>query len=429
MVRNRDTALGRGDRLPSMRLAPPGPRATRLTRHLGKIEAPLIGGGTGKDAIAPLAAARGANLLDVDGNRYVDWCAGFGVAFSGHRPPEVVRAFRRQADELMHGLADAAAHPLRLKLARRLLRVAPVPQARVYWAISGSDAVDLALKVALLHTGRAGVIAFEPAYHGLGLGALAATSRPEFRRPFERMLGRERIVRLPYAASARQLQLALDRHRPGAVLFEPVAGREGICAPPDGWVGDLARVATRHGALVVADEVLTGGGRTGRWFAVEHDGVEPDLVCCGKAISGGAPLAAVVGRAEVLAALDHEGEALHTSTFLAHPPACAAALANLGRIVRLRLLDRASSLGGEIEAWAGDLGSLVKASGRGALYGLRLASPAAARTFARRARMAGFLVLSSGQTVQLTPPATLTAAQLRASLAAFERILRSGLPG
>lgn len=428
MAQDRHTALGRGDRLPSMVLAPPGPRARRLLHDLSGVEAPLLAGGSGAEALAPLTAARGANVLDVDGNRYVDWCAGFGVAFSGHRPPEVVRAFRRQADELMHGLADAGAHPLRLKLARRLREIAPVPNARVHWAISGSDAVDLALKVAFLHTGRPGVLVFEPAYHGLGLGALTATSRPAFRRPFERLLVPGRAIRLPYGASARQLARALDANRPGAVLFEPVVGREGICAPPDGWIGELARLATRRGVLVVADEVLTGGGRTGRWFAVEHDGVQPDLVCCGKVISGGTPLAAVLGRAEVLAALDRGDEAIHTSTFLAHPPACAAALANLRRIARMRLLDRASAVGGEIEAWARDLKGLATVSGRGALYGMRLGSAATGRAFARRARAAGFLVLASGATVQLTPPATLTSPQLHASLDAFERVLRAVSP-
>lgn len=370
----------------------------------------------------PLAAARGGNVVDVDGNVYVDWTAGFGVAFSGHSPPQVLRAWFVQAERQMHGLADAGAHRLRLELAEEILSLAPVADGRVHWAISGADAVDLALKAAWLATGRAGVLSFDPAYHGLGLAATAVASRPAFRDPFAPLLAPERVVRLPYAADRQALRRSFASRRPGAVIVEPIAGREGIRRPPEGWLAQLAEVAAEHDALLIADEVLTGGGRTGRWFAVEHDGVQPDLLCCGKAISGGTPLAAVVGRAEVLAALDQGGgEALHTSTFLAQPPACAAALANLDRTRRLDLLARAGRLGQRIERWAGEAG--VEASGRGALFGLHMASAQQAARFTTRARRRGLLVLAAGSVVQLTPPAILTAAQLNASFDIFSEIL------
>ncbi len=416
--------LGRGDRLPAVRVAPPGPAARKLVASLSALEAPAIHGSTSGDFLPSLAAAKGANVVDVDGNRYVDWVAGFGVAFSGHRPPEVVRALQQQADRLLLGLSDAAGHPLRARLAAQLTAIAPVDQPRIYWAISGSDAVDLALKAAYLHTGREKVVVFDPAYHGLGLGALGATSRPAFREPFKTLLAAHRFHRLAYGAPRSELDRAFARHRPGAVLFEPVVGREGIQKPAEGWLAEVAEVARRHGTLVVADEVLTGGGRTGRWFAVEHDAVRPDLLCCGKVLSGGAPLAAVIGREEVFAHFSQHPEAVHTSTFLAYPPACAAALANLKRIRRLDLLSRAVDLGEQLENWGQSQELPLDLSGRGAIQGLHLNSAAAASHFAVLARRRGFLVLSSNNVVQLTPPATLTAAQLRASLVTFSEILR-----
>ena len=418
------SALGRGDRLPEVKVAPPGPAARRLNAALARIEAPLL---AGDGSLPPLEAARGANLLDLDGNRYVDWSSGFGVAFSGHRPPEVVRAFADQADQLLHGLSDAAGHRLRLTLARRLAAIAPlaVPgdDRAVYWAISGSDAVDIALKAAFLSSGRSGVLAFDPAYHGLGLGAVATASRPAFRDPVARLLDAGRVLRLPYGCPARLLRRALETQRPGAVIVEPVIGREGVRLPPSGWLAELAGLASKYEAVFIADEILTGGGRTGSWFAVEQEGVQPDLVCCGKVLSGGAPLAAVLGSRSLLDVFAGQDEALHTSTFLAHPPACAAAVANLRRTRRLGLLRRARLLGQRLEEWGTTLGPAATLSGRGALYGLHLDTPGAAGRFALAARRQGFFVLASGPVVQLIPPAVLTSAQVEASLAAFDSLV------
>ncbi len=417
-------ALGRGDRLPDVRVAPPGPVARRLNAALAHVEAPLL---AGDGSLPPLEAARGGNVLDVDGNRYIDWTSGFGVAFSGHRPPEVVRAFAGQAERLLHGLSDAASHRLRLTLARQLVALAPLPGAveerRVYWAISGSDAVDIALKAACLFTGRAGVLAFDPAYHGLGLGAVGTASRPAFRDPLERLLDVDRVSRLTYGCPVAQLRGVFERTRPGAVIVEPVVGREGVKVPPSGWLVELANLARAYGAVLIADEVLTGGGRTGRWFACEHEGFHPDLICCGKVISGGAPLAAVLGHRDLLDVFAGHGEALHTSTFLAHPPACAAAIANLKRIRRLGLLERAGELGLRVEEWGAMLGPNSTLQGRGALYGLWLETPDHAAQFAWDARRQGFFVLASGPVVQLMPPAVLTSAQIEASLAAFGSLL------
>ncbi|HZI64574.1 MAG TPA: aspartate aminotransferase family protein, partial [Thermoanaerobaculia bacterium] len=347
--------------------------------------------------------------------------SGFGAAAIGHRHPRVVAAARRQAGELIHGLGDVAAHPARVELAERLARLAPVDEPQVYSAISGSDAVEVALKTALLASGRPGVLAFTGAYHGLTLGALNATARPEFQRPFRAHLHRH-VHRLPFGAAPRDIAALLARRRIGAAIVEPILGRGGVVVPPAGWLAELARLCRRHEVLLIADEILTGCGRTGTFFAVESEGVRPDLLCCGKALGGGFPIAAVVGRREVLSSWSTDGEALHTATFVAHPVACAAALATLEVLRRERLPQRAARLGPAFAARLEDLARShprTAVRGRGLLWGLELASGAAARAAAARARGAGLLLLAAGprgSVLELAPPLSTSERQLAAGL-------------
>ncbi|MGB6335647.1 MAG: aspartate aminotransferase family protein, partial [Thermoanaerobaculia bacterium] len=343
------TRLSRGDLLPKIVTPPPGRRARQLSRSLARAEAPGV---NTLQAGAPTILwqeAKGANVLDVDGNRFLDLTSGFGVAAVGHRHPRVVAAVRRQAGELLHGLGDVHAHPQRVRLAARLRRRVPVDDAQVYFAVSGADAIEIALKTALLATGRPGIVAFDPAYHGLTLGALHATSRPEFQLPFARHL-HSHVHRLPYGCLLGALDKVLgEGNDTGAVILEPIVGREGVIPPPAGWLRGVADLCTEHGALLVADEILTGFGRTGDWFAVDAERVRPDVLCCGKALGGGMPIAATVGRREVLAAWRTSGEALHTATFIAHPAACAAALEVLEILADDKLPQRAARLGSALE--------------------------------------------------------------------------------
>ncbi|NJL26365.1 MAG: aminotransferase class III-fold pyridoxal phosphate-dependent enzyme [Thermoanaerobaculia bacterium] len=173
------------------------------------------------------------------------------------------------------------------------------------------------------------MLVFEPAYHGMTLGALAASSRSHFREPFVSHL-QPFVERLPFACATEEIASLLSREpRIGCVLVEPIVGREGVLVPPDGWLRALAELCSRAGVLLAVDEILTGFGRTGARFAVDHENVRPDLICCGKALAGGLPIAAVAGKREVMAAWKYPGEARHTATFVAHPLACAAALACL----------------------------------------------------------------------------------------------------
>jgi 4-aminobutyrate aminotransferase-like enzyme len=421
-------SLRRGDLLPRLSGPLPGPRSRAASRLLRRYEAPLVNTLSTREPALVWAQARGANVLDVDGNRYLDLTSGFGVASIGHRHPRVVAAVRRQSARLLHAMGDVAAHPARIELARRLARLGPVEDAQVYFAVSGSDAVEIALASALLATGRPGIVAFSGAYHGTTFGALAATARPAFREPLAPHLT-PHVRRLAFGCAARELDAALARRDVGCAIVEPILGREGVVLPPSGWLRELERACRRHGALLVVDEIFTGFGKTGALFVSAQEGVVPDLLCCGKALAGGMPLAAVIGRRELLAAWNRGGEALHTATFLAHPLACAAALATLDVLRDERLPARAARLGPLVGRRLQALGAGradLRWRGRGLLWGIELADSRAAGRAVRQARDRGLLLLAGGErgaVLQLAPPLTITGRQLDYALAALAEVL------
>lgn len=409
-------------------MPPPGPKSRELCLALATTEAPAVNTlGPANEPAIVWQEALGANVLDVDGNRYIDLTSGFGVAALGHRPPSVVAAIARQAGILLHGLGDVASHPSRVELARRLVELAPVDDGRVHFAISGADAVEIALKTAIAAARRSRgdgapsrIVAFDPGYHGTTLFALAATSRPAFREPFAGHLT-PHVERLPFGGDLEPIARALDGA--AALIVEPIVGREGVLVPPPGWLAALARLCRENGALFIADEILTGFGRTGARFAVDHEGVRPDLLCCGKALGGGLPIAAVVGRSELMEIWRGSAgnvEALHTATFLAHPLACAAALAALDEIEGSNLAARAFAIGERIEARLVPLaGRGVHLRGRGALRALAFDDASAAPALVEALRARGVLALGGGpegRVVELLPPLTIDFAQLDVAL-------------
>ena len=400
-------------------MTPPGPRSRELSRRIAEAEAPGINTLTSAPDAASLfwEEAEGAQVRDVDGNLYIDLTSGFGVAAIGHRHPRVVEAVRAQAGRLLHGLGDVHGHPLRVELAERLVKLAPVDDAQVFFSISGSEAVEIAIKTAVAATGRSGIVAFEPSYHGLTMGSLAVTSRSGFREPFAAHL-HGHVRRFPYGSS-------IDLDNVAAVLVEPIVGREGVILPPPGWLAELARFCKEHGALLIADEIFTGFGRTGRLFAVEHEGVRPDLLCCGKAMGGGMPIAAVLGRRELFRCWETEGEARHTATFVANPVGCAAALAALDVIEEENLPARAARMG----EWVGDRLSKwpgVTVRGRGLLWGVELRSAEAAKKWTAGALARGIILLAGGpegRVAQIVPPLNIPEELLKKALDTLEEIL------
>jgi acetylornithine/succinyldiaminopimelate/putrescine aminotransferase len=427
-----------GDLLPQIVVPPPGPRSRELSAALWQLEAPGVNTLSSADPLASSILweeACGANVRDVDGNVYIDLTSGFGVAAVGHRHPRVVAAVREQAGRLLHALGDVHAHPLRIELARRLVALAPVDEPRVFFAVSGAEAVEIALKTALGATGRPGIVAFEPAYHGLTLGALAATSRQAFRAPFAAHL-HGHVRRLPFGADLERIDQALAGGDVGAAIVEPIVGREGVLIPPAGWLAGLHALCRRHGALLVADEIFTGFGRTGRPFAVEQEGVRPDVLCCGKAMGGGLPIAAVIARREIFRCWETPGEALHTATFVANPLACAAALAVINVLLEEALPARAARLGEDLgrrlSTWTDRFAAVAEVRGRGLLWGIELRSREQAKDLVQGAWSRGILLLAGGpegRVAQIVPPLTIAAEQLATAAGILESLLAGDLQG
>jgi len=424
-------SLGEGDRLPEIVVEPPGPRALALSAHLDRYEAPGINTLVEGETLV-WAAARGANVVDVDGNRYVDLTAGFGAASVGHRHPSVVRAVTEQSGKLVHGLGDVHPHPPRIELARRLAEWLPIDDPVVYFAVSGSDAIEIALKTAQLYTGRPDVLAFEPSYHGLTLGSLSVTSRGHFRAPFDDIL-RPGIHQLPFGVELGTVEDTLQEHPVGSIIVEPIVGREGVILPPPGWLSGLASLAKSNGALLIVDEVLTGFGRTGARFAVDHEAVRPDIVVCGKGLAGGMPIGLAAARREVMESWRSPGEARHTATFVAHPLACAGALAVLDLLESESFAERAADLGQKIESqlngWETRFAVCRAVRGRGLLWGLEFDSPDTTSRVARELLKRGYIALgggADGTVLELSPPLTIDEIQLDAAIQTLESILATG---
>lgn len=407
--------------------------------------------------------AKGAHVWDAEGRKYLDLTAAFGVAAAGHANSRVVKAGQQQMAKLLHAMGDVHPHALKAQLARELSRITferwERKRAKVIFNNSGFEAVEAALKTALLATGKRGVIAFEGAYHGLGYGALNATHRQHFRGPFRSQL-REfgHFVPFPVVAGVRRpksrawknqpphvgcseaeqrLRSILRREKIGAILVEPVQARGGINIPPPEFLPLLRKLCDERGALLILDEIYTGFGRTGKWFACEHRSVVPDVICLGKALTGGFPLSACVGRAELMDAAwpKSQGEAIHTSTFLGHPVGCAMALAQIQEIRRLKLSERSARLGKSLLEALQHLQAshlTLHARGRGLMTGLELrradGSPAATEAIhvIKAMLQRGFLLLPEGEhgnVISFTPPLTVSEAQLKRTLAALAEVL------
>jgi 4-aminobutyrate aminotransferase-like enzyme len=388
--------------------------------------------------------AKGVHVWDAEGKRYLDLTAAFGVAAAGHANPAVVQAGQAQMGKLLHAMGDVHPHAPKALLARELSGLTferwEQQPGKVIYGSSGFEAVEAALKTARLATGKRGVIVFEGGYHGLGYGALNATHRDLFRGPFKNQL-REFGRFVPYptrVADLNQVEFHVRRHarreRIGAVLVEPVQARGGIQIPPVEFLQFLRTWCNETGALLILDEIYTGFGRTGKWFAGEHSGVVPDVICLGKALTGGFPLSACVGRAEVMDAAwpVSQGEAIHTSTFLGHPVGCAMALAQIGELRRLKLPARSAELGEYwlklAEAELPNLKLNMSIRGLGLMAGVELrlhnGKPATAEALAAVKKMLhrGFILLPEGEhgnIISFTPPLTITKAQLKPAVRAL----------
>lgn len=443
-----------------LRVSPPGPASQALAQRLRAVESRNV---TYLSDDFPVfwTEAAGANVRDADGNVYIDLTAAFGVALPGHAHPDITAAITRQLRSLVHGMGDV--HPPAVKV-DLLERLSAMLSEALGWtaprsllANSGSEAVEAALKTARLATGRAGIIAFEGGYHGLTLGSLAATSRSDFRAPFAERLF-EGVAHLPFPethprgldSEARTVEAVLAQldavlasgaagHDVGTVIIEPVQARGGVRVLPREFARALQQRAAERNLVLVCDEIYTGMGRCGAPLASPLVGLSPDIVCLGKVLGGGLPLSVCSARAEIMDAWPESlGEALHTSTFLGHPLACAAGTAVLKQVAN-GLPERANHTGARMMRLLCDtLGPLdgVALRGLGLLVGIEMVAPdgspkvGAGVRIAEQALHHGVLLLPAGavgSVVELSPPATITEAQQDEALAVIESLVRSEL--
>jgi acetylornithine/N-succinyldiaminopimelate aminotransferase len=366
-----------------------------------------------------LVRGEGARVWDADGREYLDLLGGIAVNLLGHAHPAVVEAVSRQVATLGH-TSNLVINPLTVELGERLLSLLGAGEGRVLMCNSGAEANEAAFKIAR-RTGRPKIISAIGGFHGRTMGALALTGQPAKREPFEPMPPGVEFV--PYG-DAEALRAAVDADT-AAVVLEPIQGESGVIIPPEGYLQAAREITAQHGALLVVDEVQTGIGRTGVWFAHQRAGIVPDVVTLAKGLGGGLPLGACVGigpAAELL------GPGQHGTTFGGNPVCCAAALAVLDTIGREGLLDRADALGKDLGARIEELDHPLvdHVDAAGLLIGVALTADVSGPV-ANAARDAGYLINGPvpGR-LRLAPPAVVTDAQVAAFLADLPGALSSG---
>ena len=438
--------------LPELVTAIPGPRSRELAVELRAHESRNV---TYVSPGFPVfwERAQGANVWDVDGNRFLDLTSGFGVASLGFTPEKIVAAMQDQAARLYHAMGDVHPSAEKAALCRRLSELTfgdwKLGAGKVILTNSGSEAVEAALKTAWLATRRRGVLAFTGSYHGLGYGALTVTGRSLFRDPFTAQLadfatfmpfpdcqhcpfgasGRESSACLPdcmnsFTARAEKL---LATGKIGAILVESIQGRGGEVVPAEWFLPMLRSLANQFGVLLIVDEIYTGFHRTGRRFACDHWDVKPDLICLGKALTSGFPLAACVGRASIMDAAwpESTGEALHTSTFLGNPLGCRMALESLALLEAEPWSQRVENLGALLERGLRLLQDKSKLwgwiRGRGLMRGIEVLDdtghpdPARAGQMVEAMLARGIIMLSGGvgqNVLSFTPPFVVSEAEI-----------------
>ncbi len=375
----------------------PGPRSRELMRRR---DAAVVRAAFHATPVF-VAQAEGAVIEDVDGNRFIDFAGGIGCLNTGHRAPRVVEAIRRQLDRFLHTSFNVLPYESYIALAERLNAITPGKFAKKTVLVnSGAEAVENAIKIARAYTKRPAILAFEDAFHGRTYMAMAATSKTHpYKAGFEPFPGD--VYRVPFAYCyrcsyslqypscevhcARHLEDAFKRvvaaESVAAVIVEPVMGEGGFITPPPEFFPTLAEICRRHGILLIADEVQSGFARTGAMFACERLGLEPDLITMAKSLSGGLPLAAVTGRAEIM---DTPGPGALGGTFGGNPAACEAALAVLETIEAENLCARANQLGDRFRCraaqWQSRWELVGEVRGLGAMQALELVRSRQTRT-------------------------------------------------
>jgi 4-aminobutyrate aminotransferase len=437
---------------PKIKTALPGPNARRVLAGDKEFISPSY------TRSYPMVAksGRGIVVTDVDDNEFYDFSAGIAVTSTGHCHPEVVAAIQKQAGELIHMSGTDFYYESMVQLAQRLSKIAPMPGPhKIYYGNSGAEAIECALKLARYHTKRQNIIAFFGAFHGRTMGAMSLTaSKPQQRRRFSPLMPGVTHVRYPdvyrgcvggaQEADAFALGCArfieeklfkttLAPEEVAAIFVEPVQGEGGYVVAPTIFMQELRRICDRHGIMLVLDEVQSGVGRTGKWWAVEHTGVEPDMVCMAKGIASGMPLGITMTRAEIMDWVPGS----HASTFGGNPICIAAALATLDVIEKEHLLDHTTEVGAHMmkrmSTWPAKLKLVGDVRGRGLMIGVDIVKDKATKEYANAERDMivekafehGVLFLGCGpSTIRLCPPLVVTKEEADVAMDVLEECIR-----
>jgi 4-aminobutyrate aminotransferase/(S)-3-amino-2-methylpropionate transaminase len=427
-----------------LRTAIPGPRSTEILERKARVVA------NAKSIVLPIVAreARGATITDVDGNTFIDFTGGVGCVNVGHAHPRVVEAATEQLGRFIHTDFTVVPYEPYVELAERLLARAPfTAPAKAAFFNAGTEAVENAVKFARLATGRPAVIAFEGAFHGRTLLSMTLTSRPH---PYKLGMGplAPEVYRAPFpsdyrgpdtetalAALRRLFVTQVAAEQVAAIIVEPVQGEGGFLPAPQGFLEGLRAICDEHGICLIADEVQTGFARTGKLFAIEHYGVEPDLITVAKSIAAGLPLSGVLGKAEILDAA-HDGAV--GGTYVGNPVAQAAALAVLDVIDEEGLCERATAIGETMRArmlgWQERFPAVGDVRGLGAMLAIELVADRATKKPAPEltqevldaALQRGLLLLKAGvhgNAIRVLMPLVLTDGELDEALAVWEDAL------
>ena len=432
---------------PKITLPLPGPNAQRIIAEDQRCMSPSY------TRPYPLVVRRGRGMIieDVDGNEFLDFSAGIAVVSTGHCHPEVVAAIRKQAGELIHMSGTDFYYEQLTDLARRLSAVAPMPGPhRFYYGNSGAEAVECAIKLARHHTRRQHLIAFHGAFHGRTIGALSLTaSNPQQRRRFSPLMPGVTHVRYPdtyrYCKGGPEEQEAfalgcarfieenlfrstLPPEEVAAIVLEPIQGEGGYVVAHTRFLQEIRQICDRHGILMVVDEVQSGFGRTGKWWAIQHSGVEPDIVTSAKGIASGMPLSVCMSRADIM----DWPPGSHASTFGGNPVCIAAALATMDVLERSAIRNAGevgSHMMQRLQAWTGRHRIVGQVRGRGLMIGIEIVQDQASRVRATRERDAiiglafeqGLLCLGAGpNTIRLSPPLIVSSQQADIALDILE---------
>jgi 4-aminobutyrate aminotransferase/(S)-3-amino-2-methylpropionate transaminase len=431
-----------------LKTAIPGPRSAEILARKAKVVADPL------SVFLPvvIAEGRGATLTDVDGNTFIDFTGGVGCLNVGHSNPHVVEAAQEQLAKFAHTDFTIVPYELYVTLAERLIAVAPFRSpAKAAFFNAGTEAVENAIKFARAYTGRPAVIAFEGGFHGRTLLSLSLTSKTH---PYKAGLGpfAPEVYRVPFpneyrGPSAAEALAALERalvtqvaaETVAAIVIEPVQGEGGFVVAPPEFLEGVRRLCDEHGIVLVVDEVQTGFGRTGKLFATEHYGIEPDLMTVAKSIAAGLPLSGVIGKAEIM---DAPGDSAIGGTYVGNPVAQAAALAVLDVFEEEGLSERAAQLGDTIrarmETWQERWPRIGDVRGLGAMLAIELVTDPAtkepdadtASAVVEAAAERGLLLLKSGiysNCIRVLAPLVLSDAELDEALGVWEEALEASL--